>query len=181
MRILREDTIALVIDIQDKLAPVIFNTEQIVHNTAILIKGLNTLKVPMIVTQQYTKGLGMTLPKLIEAMGDKFVYSDKAAFSCMDDDNIRKQVEASGRKNVLLFGMEAHICVLQTAIDLVERGYKVFLVEDCIGSRREYDKKVGLQRAMYEGARITTYESILFELTRVSGTDEFKAISKLIK
>lgn len=181
MRILKEDTIALIIDIQEKLAPVIHQSEQIVHNTSILIKGLKALDVPMIVTHQYTKGLGMTVPKLIEAYGDNFIYSDKSAFSCMDDENIRKQVEEAGKKNVILCGMEAHICVLQTAIDLKEMGYNVYLVQDCIGSRREYDMNVALQRAISEGIGLTTYESILFELTRVSGTDTFKTISKLIK
>ncbi|NLK74527.1 MAG: hydrolase [Clostridiales bacterium] len=181
MRILKDDTIALIIDIQEKLAPVIYQSEQIVHNTSILIRGLNALEVPMIVTHQYTKGLGMTVPQIREVFGDKFTYSDKSAFSCMDDDNIRKLIEDSGKKNVLLCGMEAHICVLQTAIDLKEKGYNVYLVQDCIGSRREYDMTVALQRAISEGIGLTTYESILFELTRVSGTETFKTISKLIK
>lgn len=181
MRILAEDTMALVIDFQEKLMPVIHNNEELLHNTEILIKGLKTLGIPMIVTQQYTKGIGMTVPQITEIFGKDFCYEDKVAFSCMDDENIAKKVTELGKKNVILCGVEAHICVLQTAIDLIEKGYNVILVEDCIGSRKINDKNIGVQRAIKEGVNLTTYESLLFELTRIAKGDVFKTISKLIK
>lgn len=181
MRILADDTLALVIDFQERLVPAIRNATGLLRNTEILLKGLKILSVPMIVTQQYTKGIGMTVPALTEVLGNEFSYLEKISFSCADDCNILERVAATGKKNIIICGIEAHICVLQTVIDLKEKGYHVILVEDCIGSRKENDQVIAVQRAMAEGAIITTYESILFELARIAGTDTFKEISKLIR
>jgi len=181
MRILAEDTLALIIDFQEKLVPVIHNNEELLHNTEILIKGLKTLGIPMVVTQQYTKGIGMTVPVISEAVGVGFTYYDKVTFSCVENEEILSKIEESGRKNIIICGIEAHICVLQTVIDLIEKGYHVIVVQDCVGSRKKNDCKIGMKRAMIEGAVPTTYESILFELTRVAKTDVFKEISRLIK
>jgi len=122
MRILAEDTLALVIDIQERLVPVIRDSNGLLHNVDILIKGLRALKIPMIVTQQYTKGIGMTIPTIIEAIGDEFSYYDKITFSCADDEKILQRIEETGKKNIIICGMEAHICVLQTVIDLISKG-----------------------------------------------------------
>lgn len=181
MRILVEDTMALIIDFQERLVPVINNNEQLIHNTEILIKGLEVLGIPMLVTQQYTKGIGMTVPELTVLYGESFEYEDKITFSCAENDVILSKIEETGKKNVIVCGIEAHICVLQTVIDLIDQGYHVILVEDCIGSRKESDRVVGIKRAITEGAIPATYESILFELTRVAKTDVFKQISKLIR
>lgn len=181
MRILAEDTMALVIDFQEKLMPVMHKKEELIRNTEILIKGLRTLNIPMIVTQQYTKGIGMTISEITNIFGEDFSYEDKIAFSCMDDETIANKINELGKKNIIICGVEAHICVLQTVIDLIEKGYKVILVEDCIGSRKPNDKIVGVKRAIQKGAIITTYEALLFELTRIAKGDVFKTISKLIK
>lgn len=181
MRIKVEDTLALIIDYQERLVPVINNSQELIHNTTKLIKGFNILDVPMLVTQQYTKGLGMTVAEIKELYGDDFTYYDKLTFSCAQDESIRKAIAQSGRKNIIICGVEAHICVLQTVIDLLADGYKVIIVEDCIGSRKEYDKLTAIKRAIAEGAIPTTYEAILFELTQVAGTQNFKKISELIK
>lgn len=181
MRVLAEDTLALIIDYQERLVPVINNIEEVLHNSQILIKGLKTLQIPMLITQQYTKGIGMTVPVISEAAGEGFEYMDKLTFSCADNEEILKKITALGRKNIIICGIEAHICVLQTVIDLLQKGYQVILVQDCIGSRKENDKKIAVQRAADEGAIVTTYEAILFELTRVAKTDVFKEISRLIR
>lgn len=181
MRITAEDTMALIIDFQEKLVPVIDRNEELIHNTTILIKGLQALQIPMIVTQQYTKGIGMTVPALAELFGESFHYEDKVTFSCAEDEVTLAKIQAMGKKNIIICGIEAHICVLQTVIDLISMGYNVLLVEDCIGSRKESNRQVGIRRAISEGALPTSYESILFELTRVAKTDTFKEISKLIK
>lgn len=181
MRILKEDTLALIIDFQEKLVPVIHQNEVLLRNTEILIKGLQTLGIPMIVTQQYTKGIGMTVPALTEVFGENFSYEDKVTFSCADDTSIMSKITEMNRKNIIVCGVEAHICVQQTVIDLLALGYNVILVVDCIGSRKEKDMKIGIQRACLEGVIPTTYESVLFELTRVAKMDEFKKISALIK
>ena len=181
MRIKSEDTMALIIDFQERLVPVMDRKEELIHNTGILIKGLRALNIPMLVTQQYTKGIGATVPELAAALGEGFRCEDKITFSCADDEVVMKKISESGKHNIIICGIEAHICVLQTVVDLIEKGYHVILVEDCIGSRRNSDRETGIKRAIMEGAIPSTYESILFELTRVARTDTFKEISKLIK
>ncbi len=181
MRILAEETMALVIDYQERLVPVIDRSEELLRKSSILIKGLQALGIPMVISQQYTKGIGMTVPAIVEAAGEAFAYQDKVTFSCAEDEELLRRINETGRKNIILCGIEAHICVLQTAIDLIAKGYHVVLVEDCIGSRSEDDKVVAVRRAEAEGAVITTCESILFELTRVAKTEVFKIISGLIK
>jgi nicotinamidase-related amidase len=130
----------------------------------------------MIITQQYTKGLGMTVEAITEAAGTK-EYIDKisfTAFDCVKDKICAKQF-------IIVCGIEAHICVLQTVIDLKAAGFIPVLVADCVGSRKEMDKQVALERARQEGAIVTTYESLLFELLQVAGTETSKKIQKLIR
>jgi nicotinamidase-related amidase len=181
MRILAEDTMAIVIDYQEKLVPVMSDKELLIHNTDILIRGLNILQIPMILTQQYTKGIGMTVEEIRKAYGETFVYHDKVSFSCCEDEDILAEIKKYKKKNIIIFGIEAHICVLQTVIDCLADKYNVIVIEDCISSRRINDKRVAIQRALAEGAIISTYESILFELVGKAGSDTFKSISKLIK
>lgn len=180
MRIRKEDAIALAVDYQEKLMPVMAERETLEKRSEILLKGLNVLEIPVIVTQQYTKGLGMTVPVLQKAAGTEH-FSEKITFSCMDDERIKKQVEAYGKKYVIVCGIEAHICVLQTCIDLKEHGYEPVLVMDCISSRKQSDKEGAILRAQQEVILLTTSEAILFELTRKAGSPVFKTISGLIK
>lgn len=176
MRIIREEAAAVVIDYQEKLVPAMHKKEELIRNSQILLKGLKILGVPMCVTQQYTKGLGMTVSEIQEAAGTK-AYMDKISFSTADV--IAEQVQ--GKKYVILCGIEAHICVLQTLIDLKAKGYVPVLVEDCISSRKKNDKKMAIERAIQEGTIVTTYEAVLFELLKEAGTEESKAIQRLIK
>ena len=134
----------------------------------------------MIVTQQYTKGIGNTIPEIAECLGDFTAY-DKNTFSICKNEEIYAAVKALGKKNILISGVEAHICVLQTAIDLKAAGYQPVIVADCVSSRKELDKELGLKRAEQEGILITSKEAILFELTRKAGGPVFKQISALIK
>lgn len=180
MRILQEDTAALLIDVQDKLLPVVSKAEETVALTARLIKGLQILEVPIIPVRQYPKGLGDFPQELQDVLGE-YTPSDKITFSAWDTPEIAQRIQSLGKKNLLVFGLEAHICVLQTVIDLVGAGYNVVLITDCISSRKLYDYDVALRRAEKEGVLLTTSESILFELLRKAGTDTFKLISALIK
>ena len=180
MRILAEDTMALFIDFQEKLVPAIANHDEIVEKAAILAKGLKEIGVPFAVTQQYTKGLGETVPAMKEALGD-FKAVEKTSFSAMQTEEFSAWVKAQGKKTILVCGVEAHICVLQSIMDLVKEGYNVFIVADCVGSRAVYNKDYGVQRAVQEGALITTCEAALFELVQGAGTPHFKVISKLVK
>ncbi len=180
MKLLAEETAALVIDYQEKLIPVINNNEEIVRKTSILIKGLKELEIPIIVSQQYTKGLGNTILLIAEALGE-FTPFDKKSFSLMGDENIKRAIKLTGKKNIVICGVEAHICVLQTLLDLIDEGFNVVLVEDCIGSRKENDRIIACKRAEEEGGLLATYESILYELTGGAYSEHFKAISKLTK
>lgn len=176
MRIEREHTAAIVVDYQEKLMPVMNEKEKLIHNSEILLKGLKILEVPMYITQQYTKGLGTSIKEITDAV-ESTEYTDKLAFNayeCVAD-------KIAGKKYIIVCGIEAHICVLQTVIDLKAAGFVPVLVADCISSRKESDKQVALERARQEGAIITTYESILFELLKVAGTDTSKQIQKLIR
>jgi hypothetical protein len=180
MRILRDRTVGLVIDIQERLFPFIAGHEALAGSTAILIKGLQALGIPLMVTEQYTKGLGPTILPLRDILQDEPVM-EKFSFSCCDDNSFMGRLSGLDKQFVVIAGIESHVCVLQTVIDLLERNYIPVVVEDCISSRRLNDKAMAIERMRKEGAIITTYESVLFELLRYSGTDEFKAISRLVK
>lgn len=179
MRILANDALCLIIDVQEKLLPVIDKKEEFIENTSKLIDGLQALAVPIIVSEQYKKGLGETVEQLKERLKNSAI--DKITFSAWENDEIRQQIIESGRKHIILSGIESHVCVLQTAIDLLAKGYQVSLVSDCIGSRMEKDRLGAIARCSHEGGIITTYEALLFELCRQAGTDEFKKLIKIVK
>lgn len=180
MRIQRSDSLAVVIDIQERLFPHMHNKEVLLENTGILLQGLKVLEIPVLITEQYTKGLGFTVPEIRKELMDS-PFLEKTSFSCCDDQDFMDSLKAIPRKNVIVFGIEAHVCVLQTVTDLVEQAYQPVVIEDCVSSRKLNDKNIAIERMRQEGAIISSYESILFELARVSGTDKFKAISKLVK
>lgn len=180
MRIERENCMGLIIDIQERLFPVMDGKENLLANCTRLIEGLRILGIPMSVTQQYSKGLGNTVNE-IGALFPEFTPIEKNTFSCMDEPLFAVHLSNSGKTNVLICGIESHVCVLQTAVDLKENGYHPIVIADCISSRNPEEKQIALNRFLLEGIRISTTESILFELTRYSGTAEFKAISKIVK
>jgi len=180
MKIARNNTMAVIVDMQEKILPAMYNPEEVEKRNAILIKGLRILDVPVILTQQYTDGLGSCTPAIYEAFGSKD-YFEKRTFSSLDETDIRKHILGSGVKNVLVTGIESHVCALQTAIDIADMGLNTFFVVDCVSSRRESDKQIALERAKSEGIKLTTSEMALFELLRDSKADEFRDISKLVK
>ncbi|MCL2567879.1 MAG: isochorismatase family protein [Oscillospiraceae bacterium] len=183
MRIKKEETVALFVDLQERLLPVIDQREEIVKRNVMLSEGLKILGVSRVFLHQYPKGLGEIAPEIKETAGDCVPF-DKSSFSAMGDDAIAAEFErlrVGGVKNVIVTGVEAHICVLQSCIDLVAAGFQPVLVTDCIGSRTSLDKEIGIHRAVQESVLLTTAEAILFELCVEAGTDQFKAISKLIK
>jgi nicotinamidase-related amidase len=180
MRILKDRTAALVIDIQERLFPLIFENEQLVRNTNILIAGLKVLSIPVFVTEQYVKGLGPTVAPIAASL-EGIKRTEKMSFSCCDEPRLMEGIAVTGKENIIITGIESHVCVLQTVLDLLRNGYHPVVVEDCISSRRENDKRMAVERMRQAGAIITTSESILFELLRYSGTEQFKAISRLVK
>ncbi|MDA3880323.1 MAG: hydrolase [Prolixibacteraceae bacterium] len=180
MKLRKENTLGVVIDIQERLFPVMSNKELLLENCKKLIGGLNVLETPLLVTQQYTKGLGATLPELSD-MVNEFSPIEKTSFSCYDEPDFIGALEETDRKNVIICGIESHVCVLQTALDLKEAGYSPVVVFDCISSRNESDKALALERFRHEGIMVSGTESVLFELTKGAKAPEFKAISKIVK
>lgn len=176
----RDNTAFVAIDFQEKLMPAMSGTELLEELTVRLAKGMKVLGVPAIVTQQYTKGLGATVPAIAEALGD-FQHVEKNTFSCMGCEEFVSRVKELGRKNIVLCGIEAHICVQQTVLELMDAGYNVYLVVDCISSRSEEDKLWSVTRMGEAGAVITTYEAILYEILRGSKEAGFKEISAIVK
>ena len=154
--------------------------EALLKKCLMLIEGLKVLNVPLVITEQYPKGLGSTIEEISALLGQDPVI-EKIAFSCCDEPAVMQNAAMLHRKTIIICGIEAHVCVLQTVVDLHAAGYTAVVAEDCISSRSPEDKRVALERMRAEGAVITTCESILFELARVAGTDEFKTISRLVK
>jgi len=180
MRILTEKSVGVIIDMQERLFPLIFEYEKLTQRTMVLIQGLKVLGVPLIVTEQYVKGLGTTISPIAETI-QGLERIEKASFSCCDDPRFMMALASSGKDHIIIAGIESHVCVLQTVTDLKQNGYYPVVVEDCISSRNPNDKKMALERMRKEGAIITSTEAILFELLRYSGGETFKAISKLVK
>ena len=180
MRVLRNQTASVIIDIQDRLFVHMHENEKLVSNTVKLIEGLKVMQIPVILNQQYTKGLGETIPPVKSAL-DNTEHVEKMTFSCCDEPEFFSQLKNLDKKFVVIAGIETHVCVLQTVVDLIAAGFVPVVVEDCVSSRNVNDKKVAIKRMRSEGAIITTAESILFELLRNVKDDAFKAISKLVK
>lgn len=175
----RELSRLLIVDVQTKLAPHIFNADDAIAKCETLIRGSQVLGVPVSVTEQYPQGLGSTvesLAGLLPEPTEKLRFSAYESLAWGD-----APADESGRDQIIVAGMEAHVCVLQTALDLVAHGYRVTVPADAIGSRTELDYKFALQRMADCGVTIATTESILFEWTESAGAAEFKEISRLVK
>ena len=168
------------VDIQERLFPHMEDSEELLERTGLLVKGMQILKVPLLHTEQYPKGLGPTIPELgLLLEGERAV--EKIAFSCCDEAVFMDRLKVHSPEIVIIAGIETHVCILQTCLDLIAAQYVPVLVADCTSSRRRADKQVALERMRQEGVGVTTSESLLFELCRFAGTDEFRSISQLVK
>ncbi|HOV04642.1 MAG TPA: hydrolase [Hyphomicrobiales bacterium] len=173
----------LVIDIQERLLPAMADSAAVLRNAGIVIAAARRLKVPVVLTEQYPKGLGPTVPEIVAAAGEARVF-EKLAFSAMRDARTAKALvdrRGSGRPQVVVCGIEAHVCVLQTALDLKERGFDVFVVADAVSSRVRGSHETALQRMAAAGVVAVTAEMVAFEWVEAAGTDDFKAIARLVK
>lgn len=168
------------VDVQERLFPAMDLNMDLLKKCKMLIEGLNELELPLLITQQYTKGLGNTISELSTIITD-FSPIEKITFSCCDENAFVEALEEEEPNFVLLFGIEAHVCVLQTAIDLKNMGYEPVIVADAIASRKAADMAITMERFRQEGIIVTTVESVLFELLGSAGSPQFKAISKLVK
>jgi nicotinamidase-related amidase len=175
-----EDSLALIVDFQVRLMPFINKHEEMEKKAGIFIKGCRVLDLPVLVMQQYTQGLGDTAQALKDALGE-FEHIEKMSFSCCGNAEFIEKLEAAGKKNIIVAGIEAHICVQQTVLDLLARGCNVYVLADCIGSRSESDRVYAEARMRQAGAVITTVESVLFELLARADHPKRKEISSLVK
>lgn len=175
-----ENTILVIIDVQDKLFNVLKDKSDILESTVKLIKGVSSLGMPIIITEQYPKGIGKTV-KEISGLLLEVRPIEKMSFSCMGEDVFRAEVEKTGRKNVIICGIETHVCIYQTAMDLLSEGYNVIVAVDCVSSRSKINKKTAITKMAGSGANITTSEMALFELIKSANHPKFKEISKIVK
>ena len=175
-----QTTALLIIDIQERILPVINNYQRVVDNTLKLIKGFKVLSLPIYFTEQYPKGLGPTIQSIKEELADLKPFN-KMSFSCSGAENLFDELNTKNLKQIVVCGIEAHVCVQQTVLDLIENGFQVNLASDAVSSRKEIDYSVALQRMQHHGAELTTTEAILFELLNVCGTPQFKEVSKIVK
>jgi nicotinamidase-related amidase len=175
-----EKTVLAAIDFQEKLFSVMYEKEKLLRNTVKLIRGAKALEIPIVLTEQYPKGLGPTIPEIKEFLPDVKPI-EKVCFSCCDNEAFIKALEALKRKQVLICGIEAHICVYQTAMALARQGYEVQVVSDCVASREPENKAVALMKMSAFGIVPTTTEMALFELLKIAQGDKFKQISSIVK
>ncbi len=175
-----DNALLLVIDIQDKFKPILFNADQVVQGTQQMIRGCHYLGVPVIVSEQYPKGLGHTVLELKNTLTDTDLVFEKNHFGCCDEPLIEEKLLGFERKQILVCGIEAHICVNQTVVRLLELGYQVYLIEDAIGTRYPRNYDVALRKLAQLGAIPSSVEMALFELMRTSQHPQFKAVQQLI-
>ncbi len=176
----KDDTILVLIDIQGKLARIVDNSEQVIQNIVNAVQGAKVLGLPILWLEQYPKGLGPTVEEISEHLTDEQPI-EKITFSAYDTPEFVSKLEATGRKKVLIAGVETHICVYQTAAQLLENGYEVEVLADCVSSRTAESRQIGIQKMVQLGAKVSNVEMALFEMQQIAKGDEFKAISKIIK
>ena len=175
------NTALLIIDVQERLVPVMLDKEKLLDNLQRLIKGAKVLGLPIIYTEQVPEKLGPTLPEIADLLAGDTNPISKSSFSCYGCSPFVQHLEKLGRTQVLVAGIETHVCVYQTAIDLLEQGYQVQLVTDAVSSRTAENRQLAIDRMKAAGASLTSTEMALFELLRVAEGDKFRQVSRIVK
>jgi nicotinamidase-related amidase len=174
------NSVFIIIDVQEKLARVMYEKENLIRNIEKLGKGMGILGVPVILTEQYPQGLGSTVPEVFDAVKPERTIS-KTCFSCCGHDGFMALLGKMERTQIIIAGIEAHICVYQTVKDIVSSGYEVHVASDAVSSRTLENKTIGLHLMANAGALTSSVETVLFELLKVAEGDKFRAISRLMK
>jgi nicotinamidase-related amidase len=175
-RLEADRTTLIVVDVQEAFRKAIPDFERIAKATATLIEGAEAIGIPVVITEQYPKGLGETVPEVAEHLPDGVQPLEKVVFAASEAEGF----DLEGRDQALVCGIETHVCVNQTALDLLASGVDVQVAEDAVGSRTDENKRVGLHKMESAGATLTSVETALFELLGRAGTDEFKQVQRLI-
>lgn len=183
MRLERDGTILGVVDVQERLFPAMDadHREEVMRNIKVLVTAARRLGVPIVVTEQYPKGLGHMLPELREVLGPEVEPIPKTTFSCHGAEPVGAHLAAAGARRVVLAGIEAHVCVLLSALDLLAEGYAVHVPADAVTSRTQASWRLAMDQLRQAGAVVTSTETILFQLLGQAGTDEFRELSRLIR
>jgi nicotinamidase-related amidase len=183
MVLARERTALVVIDVQERLFPAMDSDhrEEVMRNIKVLAAAARRLQLPTVVTEQYPKGLGHTLQELREALPAGVEPLEKVAFSCWGVESVRARLTATGARQLLLGGIEAHVCVLMSALDLLAEGYGVHVVADAVTSRTQANWRLAMAQLRQAGAVVTTTETVLFQLLRQADTDDFRELARLIR
>jgi nicotinamidase-related amidase len=176
----RGAAVLVIIDIQGNLAQAMFDKKNLFANAVKLIRGFKVFNLPVIVTEQTPQKLGQTIPQIAAELGGIKPIA-KETFSCWADVHFREQMEALSRRHVVLLGIESHVCVYQTALDLIQNGYNIHLVADAVSSRTRENREIGLAAMKNTGAHLTSTEMVLFELLRTAADPKFKEIYKIVK
>lgn len=176
----KENSALLIVDVQERLATAMKVRDEVIGNCIHLIELAKMQKVPVVVTEQYPKGLGLTVPEIREAL-PAYHHIEKLTFSCCGEPKFEDEIKRLDKKTIILAGMETHVCVLQTCVGLLDDGFNVHVVSDAVCSRSKKNWKTGIEYMRDAGAVITCTETVLFQLLGVAGTEEFKAISKRIR
>lgn len=176
----QDDTAIVLVDVQGKLARLMHDSEAFIHNIRVMLQAGQILGLPIVWAEQVPDKLGATVPEIAELLGD-YQPIAKTSFSCGGSAECNSALEANGRKHILLMGIETHICVYQTSIDLLEQGKGVHVVTDAVASRLPDNKTIGLRRAAEAGAQLTSTEMCLFEMLKAAEGDAFRQITRLLK
>ena len=180
MRLERSECIGVIVDVQERVIPHVDGREGLEAALARLVRGLGALEVPLVLVQHNTRGLGETVAP-IRALMEGRPRFEKLTFSAWGEAPFREHLQAAGRTTAIVAGTESHVCVLQTVLDLLAAGWRTVVVEDAVSSRRPLDRRVALERMRQEGSRVSTVESLLYELTERSGTGLFREILAIVK
>lgn len=180
MLIKENDCLLLIIDLQEKLLRHIHNQSFLINKSEILIKTFNKLSLPIIITEQYPKGLGKTDPRILSSI-DEYSLIEKTSFSCAKDAKFTEQFKSFNKSQIIICGIETHICILQSAFDLLSKGYSLFIVSDAVGSRHINDTVSAIERMNKRNINLVTTEMVIFELLGNSKNDHFKYLSGLVK
>lgn len=173
-----KDSLLLIVDVQERLAPTMSEAREVITGCSRLVNIAKSINVPIILTEQYPKGLGPTMIDIRQSAGENAVYLPKIEFSCVKNDTILTEIKKLNKKQIILAGIELHICILQTAIELKNMGYDVFVVADACSSQNAFQHILSYQRLLSSNVEVVSIDMVAYEWLEKAGTDEFKNISK---
>lgn len=178
-RLKPENALLLIVDIQERLVNAVDNSD-VAKSAKMLLQSANILNIPVLITEQYPKGLGSTEVSLQQEYTDNVCVLEKTSFSVLGENSIKEKLQSYSKKQIVVCGIEAHVCVYQSVVELLEEGYEVFVVKNACASRKPADFEVGMDLMRQNGARITGCETVLFEWLQSSKNPHFKEVQKLI-